>query len=1105
MPGRASGCKNPCFKTRMKNTTEKGHRTARGTARVVLRTREEQKRARTEETAGRGRDSTFALTVEGAAPVRHNDEPNKPDRLRGLKLRVGTVNVGTMARRSGEIVDMVARRKLDFCCVQETRWKGGSARTMGVDGGRYKFFWVGCEEGVSGVGVLVSEKWIDKVIEVKRVSERMMVLRVIIGRSVLNLVTVYAPQVGRPQTEKEEFFIMLGRELLEIGIGERVVVCGDLNGHVGREADGYEGVHGGFGWGERNQEGEMLLEFADAMEMVVANTCFTKDTTKLVTFESGGNKTVVDYVLVRKSDRAMVKDVKVIRGEPCIPQHKLLVCVLIVDNHVKSRNKDFVSKCKVWKLKEAEVQGDFYERVRERASKRAEGEDVEELWKGLKDSLKGAADEACGRTKGPPRHKETWWWNAETAEVVAEKRRMYGIWKTTKEEKDKVAYQQIKVRAKRVIAKAQAEERQKFGEMLEREDEQRKVFRVAKQIIGKNKDVVGGGCIKDENGKIVVEDEQIKEVWKKYFEKLLNEEFSWDRDKLDAVNAVSGPCERISLAEVKVAIAKAKTGKAAGPSGVVVDMVKAAGDVGEQWVTDICNAVVRDGHIPDDWKKSWMVSVYKGKGNALECGSYRGIKLLDQVHKILERVIEARIRNRVNLDEMQFGFRPGRGTTDAIFIVRQVQEKFLAKHKEVWMAFIDLEKAFDRVPREVLWWALRHVGVEEWIVNIIKAMYDGATTSIKLSSGVSQEFEVKVGVHQGSVLSPLLFIIVMQALSDKFKEGLPWELLYADDLSLIAESEEKLMDKIMRWKTGMEEKGLRVNLGKTKILKCQGGVGQVEDSGKWPCGVCRKGVGSNSIKCTGCKKWIHKRCSGVKGNRQDSLEFLCQKCIDGLKGGEEVVREFVLETGDKLEIVDRFCYLGDMIGKGGGAEEASITRARCAWSKFRELLPLLVGKGASLNLKGKIYKACVQRVLVYGSETWAMKVEDMRRLERTERMMIRWMCGVTLKNSTSSQELRERLHVDCVTEVVRRGRLRWFGHVERKEKDDWVAACRDLVIDGTKGKGRGRKTWVECVKDDLKELGLKKEYTMDRELWKNLTSGKRLTRTSMEKRTLKRR
>ena len=96
-----------------------------------------------------------------------------------------------------------------------------------------------------------------------------------------------------------------------------------------------------------------------------------------------------------------------------------------------------------------------------------------------------------------------------------------------------------------------------------------------------------------------------------------------------------------------------------------------------------------------------MVNVYKGKGNALECSSYRGIQLLDHVLKVLERVLEARLRKTVKIDDMQFGFSPGKGTTDAIFIVWQVQEKLLGKQKELWMAFVDLEKAFDRVPREV--------------------------------------------------------------------------------------------------------------------------------------------------------------------------------------------------------------------------------------------------------------------------------------------------------------------------------------------------------------------------------------------------------------------
>src|SRR3989454_12626070 len=93
---------------------------------------------------------------------------------------------------------------------------------------------------------------------------------------------------------------------------------------------------------------------------------------------------------------------------------------------------------------------------------------------------------------------------------------------------------------------------------------------------------------------------------------------------------------------------------------------------------------------------------------------------------------------------------------------------------------------------------------------------------------------------------------------------LPWEVLYADDLILMAASQEELMEKIKQWKNGLEEKGLRVNMSKTKIMKCRYGVGQVEATSKHPCGVCRKGVRKKSIYCFSCKKWIHKRCSGVK-------------------------------------------------------------------------------------------------------------------------------------------------------------------------------------------------------------------------------------------------
>ena len=163
---------------------------------------------------------------------------------------------------------------------------------------------------------------------------------------------------------------------------------------------------------------------------------------------------------------------------------------------------------------------------------------------------------------------------------------------------------------------------------------------------------------------------------------------------------------------------------------------------------------------------------------------------------------------------------------DAIFIVRQLQEKYLARNKELWMAFVDLEKAFDRIPREVVWWALRCLGVDEWIVSVIKAMY--ATTTVRVNERESKAFSVRVGVHQGSVLSPLLFIIVLEALSREFRDGLPMELLYSDDLVLVAETEELLMEKLRKWKKGMELKGLRVNIGKTKVMRCQVRIGQAE-------------------------------------------------------------------------------------------------------------------------------------------------------------------------------------------------------------------------------------------------------------------------------------
>ena len=178
--------------------------------------------------------------------------------------------------------------------------------------------------------------------------------------------------------------------------------------------------------------------------------------------------------------------------------------------------------------------------------------------------------------------------------------------------------------------------------------------------------------------------------------------------------------------------------------------------------------------------------------------------------------MDSLIRQLVSIDNSQFGVVPGRGKTDAIFVVNQLQEKYLAANKRLYMAFVDLEKAFDRVPRKVIWWALRKLSVEEWIVRLVQGMYANALSRVRVCEGYSEDFEVKVCVHQGSVLGPLLFIIVLEALSCEFRSGVAWEDLYADDLVIIAEWLEECVWRLLTWKEAMEEKGLRINAEKSK-------------------------------------------------------------------------------------------------------------------------------------------------------------------------------------------------------------------------------------------------------------------------------------------------
>ena len=240
-------------------------------------------------------------------------------------------------------------------------------------------------------------------------------------------------------------------------------------------------------------------------------------------------------------------------------------------------------------------------------------------------------------------------------------------------------------------------------------------------------------------------------------------------------------------------------------------------------------------------------------------------------------------------------------------------------------------------------------------------------------------------------------------------------------LVISAETEEGLEMKLNKWKTEMEAKGLRVNMGKTKIMVSGVNLQTLKDSGKYPCSVGRKGVGSNSIYCAGCSHRVHKKCSGVIGSRS-------------------------------------------------------------AWGKSRELLPILTSHSLSYITRGQIYSMYIRTVLLYASECWAPNVNDLLKLQRTDRAMIRWTCNVRLKDHISSDSLLRKLGINNIQTLLRYNRLRWFGHVVRN--DGCINSITEFEVVGQCGRGRPKKTWKDTINNDLRHWKLSREDPANRMEWR---------------------
>ena len=178
------------------------------------------------------------------------------------------------------------------------------------------------------------------------------------------ILSAYAPQVGCSEEEKMSFWEDMDRDLNEMPADERLVIGGDMNGHVGRNKEGVERIHGGWGVGERNAEGERVVDCAMSFDLAVVNTWFEKDHSQYTTYKSGGNESQIDFLMCRRSRLKELKNCKVIKGEGLATQHRVVVIDWEMKNTEKSKPVHADPKIKWWRLmKEADKRQEFKEKV----------------------------------------------------------------------------------------------------------------------------------------------------------------------------------------------------------------------------------------------------------------------------------------------------------------------------------------------------------------------------------------------------------------------------------------------------------------------------------------------------------------------------------------------------------------------------------------------------------------------------------------------------------------------------------------------------------------------------------------------------------------------
>ena len=480
------------------------------------------------------------------------------------------------------------------------------------------------------------------------------------------------------------------------------------------------------------------------------------------------------------------------------------------------------------------------------------------------------------------------------------------------------------------------------------------------------------------------------------------------------------------LDEIRWALNNINDGKSPGCDDVPIELIKEGKENSILLYHKIVLKIWKTCTWPISWKRSIYIPLPK-KGDLKLCSNHRTIALISHASKILLKIIQKRLERKLDdeINIVQAGFRPNRGTRDHIFNIRNILEKCREFNKDLYACFIDYSKAFDCVEHQKMWKIMAQMGFPKHLIRLIESLYQNQEAAVRVDGETSEWFNVGKGVRQGCILSPYLFNVYAENIMRNFRDdahrfddvedpefdtyesisiggrSLP-ELRYADDTVLLSSTPEGLEKMIRSVKQHSEDQNLYLNAKKTKIMKT------------------------------------------------DKTERATNIVIDG----------------ETIEEVIDFDYLGSLITQSGDGIKEIRRRLGMASRKLGSLKK--VWKGNDDKTKLKFLRSLIFPIATYGSETWSISKEAEKKINAFEFKCYRKILRIpwTAKRTNASIVNHfGNIPEHWLQNTIVRQKMKFFGHIKRHQSLE--KQIYEGIVPGKRGRGRPKRRWSQDITDRL--------------------------------------